>query len=1529
MKQKKRLLILFGCLVLALALVATPLFSALAAPAAQIPIVEVQVLNEADLYPMTAELDVLDVDFDGELYTLTIMVHDYEREYFAANNIDYVVVLEDATVKVDWLGYQPAAGLIRALGDPIQGLPGNSGSGQPGLTINPNAVFDPTGVAFDDKYGFPLRLGYRTVTEYYAEMNYLAQAYPNLVKKHIIGQSFEGVPMVALEVSSAPGANDGRPGTAFQAGNHAREWPTNELALNTLWFLVTQYGTSEEVTELLDTTTCWFFPATNPDGTHWDQRSNPGTWRKNRRYNGGTSYGVDINRNWPYGWGSNNGSSASTTSDTYRGTAPASEFEVQAITSVYENNQIVSSISGHTSGQLIIYAWGHKYNDPGTHPLLAELGRKIADYNLHADQYSESLYAASGDLCDYTYGATRTLHYTLEHYRSFVPNYNGTNMYRGYTQYNDLYQDTQRSFPVTYATNAAVAAAGPPPADLTAPVAFVDEPNLFRTGYGAADTVMTVAKVQALGDLSGKIFISPQGASANDTRDVILAAQAQGALGVLFCGASTGYYSGGYAHYTPSFGTSGTSLNINIPVAGTNKGYVRELYERVKGGAPNSLTLTGAPENTESMYWQFERQIGAYLLNMSFATEYAAHIKGKITDGAGNPLDEASLALEVEIENMVQYTTAHPAPPAPAPAPMPPGTMTSIHRSIYNVIGGVYDWSVVPSKQPELANFPMVDKPYTITATGNGRYSDVQDAMVEWYQDIVDNVDFALPAAITTDFDFGKSYPSQTEITIPFSTYTLATLGQNSVQGDVDNLTVTIDGAPVAVTSLGGGNYEAVFKAEKAGSFDFVIDFESDFDHSAYSAEFTFDNFTIYLLTEDTTVLVGDTFFVDVMLVGDINYTRGEATIQFDADLLNYAGYSDLGGMVGEVVRTGDTVKVQSVPNMNLYTGGPCITPQRLVRLKFSAVDRDALDNVDTNLIIKSAVVNPQLGVTGKTVAAGQPAVITVSACTIMSTMDYLSNQIGQRIYGTPNELAAAEYVAAQMAKYDAYTVELLDVPLLRENGILWGGDKQESAFIELTEGFGVSGRPYPNNASFGGFEGLFHDFGTYEGALLIPNATALAAAGGKVYGALRFEASAPTVTLINTAVEQIKAACAPGTEITGLFIARSSASSGTVQYSVPSVSGTFSAATPCVATMSLRHLEKVVAAGVSGKIKEVRWIDPYFSWTAMATKPASTDKPDLVITVIAHMDSVLASPGASDNASGVATVVELARRLKDVDLGNIELILAGVGAEEYADFDGARIICERLVEEGKDVVAIDFCCDTQTAGPGAVNTQGDPIETYAMGIWMGNSGNNNREPVFNLSAYLGSTFAAEVPWAEGIKNVKIFSFGSSEHMTFNLFGIDACRPVFGANVPYTGASNTRVYGNKYHTSQDTVAENHRYDLNLMSVNVMENAILKAAELGVTKRVQLELNSASREITLINDNQLFNVYDWVELSFGNETVRFEKDAATTLALPVAVQDFTITAASAGGTGIADHQDAAMNEQYKNFITSMKAELTIK
>lgn len=125
----------------------------------------------------------------------------------------------------------------------------------------------------------------------------LAQQYPHIVKREVIGKSIEGRDMFALKVSS--GATFGKKPIIFiDTGTHAREW----IGPHTTLYFINQLVTNAAVTtELLDKVDYVFIPNVNPDGyvyTHTEDRF----WRKNRRYVNYTCTGVDLNRNYAYLW---------------------------------------------------------------------------------------------------------------------------------------------------------------------------------------------------------------------------------------------------------------------------------------------------------------------------------------------------------------------------------------------------------------------------------------------------------------------------------------------------------------------------------------------------------------------------------------------------------------------------------------------------------------------------------------------------------------------------------------------------------------------------------------------------------------------------------------------------------------------------------------------------------------------------------------------------------------------------------------------------------------------------------------------------------------------------------------------------------------------------------------------------------------------------------------------------------------------------------------------------------------------------
>ena len=113
----------------------------------------------------------------------------------------------------------------------------------------------------------------------------------------------------------------------------------------------------------MDTRELWFIIVANPDG--YDYTFDPANrlWRKNLRDNNDDGQitavdGVDPNRNFPTRWNyDDEGSNTDTSSETYRGTGPASEPETQAFLSLM-NGPFAYNKNDHTAAQLILWPFG-------------------------------------------------------------------------------------------------------------------------------------------------------------------------------------------------------------------------------------------------------------------------------------------------------------------------------------------------------------------------------------------------------------------------------------------------------------------------------------------------------------------------------------------------------------------------------------------------------------------------------------------------------------------------------------------------------------------------------------------------------------------------------------------------------------------------------------------------------------------------------------------------------------------------------------------------------------------------------------------------------------------------------------------------------------------------------------------------------------------------------------------------------------------------------------------------------------------
>jgi len=83
---------------------------------------------------------------------------------------------------------------------------------------------------------------------------------------------------------------------------------------------------------------------------------------------------------------------------------------------------------------------------------------------------------------------------------------------------------------------------------------------------------------------------------------------------------------------------------------------------------------------------------------------------------------------------------------------------------------------------------------------------------------------------------------------------------------------------------------------------------------------------------------------------------------------------------------------------------------------------------------------------------------------------------------------------------------------------------------------------------------------------------------------------------------------------------------------------------------------------------------------------------PEEIILVGAHYDSVFSSPGANDNASGVAAVLEMARLLKTETLSRTVRFVTFVNEEPpffQTDKMGSRVYASRARQRGEKIVAM------------------------------------------------------------------------------------------------------------------------------------------------------------------------------------------------------------------------------------------------
>lgn len=182
------------------------------------------------------------------------------------------------------------------------------------------------------------------------------KAHPEIARVVEIGRSHRGRPLLALKISDNVGVDEQEPAVLLNGGHHGLELISTTVMLDAIDQLLSRYGKDRNIRRWVDGLEIFVVPLVNPDGADLFLHHTTFGGRKNGRPLGGNSerndpdQGVDLNRNYPFHWGTLDeiGSRSWPAHYRYRGPAAASEPEVQALMTLTRENGFAAALSYHS-----------------------------------------------------------------------------------------------------------------------------------------------------------------------------------------------------------------------------------------------------------------------------------------------------------------------------------------------------------------------------------------------------------------------------------------------------------------------------------------------------------------------------------------------------------------------------------------------------------------------------------------------------------------------------------------------------------------------------------------------------------------------------------------------------------------------------------------------------------------------------------------------------------------------------------------------------------------------------------------------------------------------------------------------------------------------------------------------------------------------------------------------------------------------------------------------------------------------------
>lgn len=303
---------------------------------------------------------------------------------------------------------------------------------------------------------------YHDYAEIVNTLLYLNGTYPNNVDVFSIGKSWLNQDIYCIKLTNESSTNP-KPKLLFVGYHHAREPISAELPLYFAVEAATNFGTNETITRMLNYSEIYIVPALNVDGfeavslNDW-QRKNSHPYDEDGdglldedppNDEDGDGYiealwqiqgedwtfirwegvdddsdgllnedwigGVDLNRNYGYQWNATcDSGSPYTWAEDYRGPAPFSEPETQAIRDLALTHDFKYAISFHSGAENIVYPWGYTNQPSPDDQVFREVAANLSALVGAPYEQSGAWYTTSGVWDDWMYGSRNALAFTCE-----------------------------------------------------------------------------------------------------------------------------------------------------------------------------------------------------------------------------------------------------------------------------------------------------------------------------------------------------------------------------------------------------------------------------------------------------------------------------------------------------------------------------------------------------------------------------------------------------------------------------------------------------------------------------------------------------------------------------------------------------------------------------------------------------------------------------------------------------------------------------------------------------------------------------------------------------------------------------------------------------------------------------------------------------------------------------------------------------------------------------------------------------------